>query len=113
MKVAKLISALGVLAMTLALLNGFINGDFFSDGSLIMNNPWGIVSLVDLYVGFILFAMWIYYREEKLIVKMVWIVLLMVLGFFIGSLYVLITLFRSHHDWTTFFMGAKKPLIRS
>jgi hypothetical protein len=108
MKIAKIISALGVLAMTLALLNGFINGDFSSDGSLLLNNPWGIVSLVDLYVGFILFAMWIYYREEKLVHKIVWIVSLMVLGFFIGSLYVFYALVTSKDDFEIFFMGSKK-----
>jgi hypothetical protein len=113
MKIAKIISALGVVAMTIGLLNGFINGDFFADGSLIMDNPWGIVSLVDLYVGFILFAMWIYYREEKLVYKVLWIFLLMVLGFFIGSLYVLIALIKSDEDWLTFFLGAKKPVISS
>ena len=112
MKVAKLISALGVLAMTIALFNGFINGDFFSDGSLIMNNPWGIVSLVDLYVGFILFAMWIYFREEKLLTKLIWIILIMGLGFFIGSLYVLTALIQSKNDWNTFFLGANKSRIK-
>ena len=51
--------------MTAALLNGFINGSFFEDGGLLLNNPWGIVSMVDLYVGFIIFAMWIFFREEN------------------------------------------------
>jgi len=112
MKIAKIISALGVFAMTIALVNGFINGDFSADGSLILNNPWGIVSLVDLYVGFILFAMWIFYREKKLSHKLIWIALLMVLGFFIGSLYVLITLYKSDNDWLTFYLGDKKPVVK-
>jgi NhaP-type Na+/H+ or K+/H+ antiporter len=110
MKVAKVISALGVLAMTIALLNGFINGNFSADGSLILSNPWGIVSIVDLYVGFVLFAMWIYFREDKFIIKVIWIVLLMVLGFFIGSLYVLYALVTSKNNWNTFFMGSKKQV---
>ena len=55
MKIAKIISWIGVAAMTIALFYGFTQGDFFADGSIILNNPWGIVSLVDLYVGFILF----------------------------------------------------------
>ena len=112
MKLAKIISALGVIAMTIALLNGFMNGDFFADGSMIVNNPWGIVSLVDLYVGFILFAMWIYFREEKLLTKLIWIILLMGLGFFIGSLYVFIALIQSKNDWNTFFLGANKSRIK-
>lgn len=113
MKVAKIISLLGVIAMTIALLNGFTNGDFFEDGSVIINNSWGIVSLVDLYVGFILFGLWIFYREQNLWISIIWILLLMVLGFFIGALYVFITLITSKDDWLVFFVGKHKKTLLS
>ena len=90
MKLVQGISFLGVLAMTAALANGFINGDFFVDGGELFANPWGIVSLVDLYVGFSLFAIWMYVKESNKWIALVWIVLLMVLGFFTGALYLLI-----------------------
>ena len=34
--------------------------------SLIAGMPWGVVSLVDLYSGFILFSIWIFYKERVL-----------------------------------------------
>lgn len=111
MKIAKLISGIGALAMTVALLNGFINGSFFDDGSIILNNPWGIVSLVDLYVGFIIFSMWIYFREEKKLYAIIWIISVMVLGFFSVSVYVLIALYKSHDDWLNFFLGYQKEAL--
>ncbi len=111
MKIAKLLAWIGVLAMTIALLNGFINGSFFDDGSEIVNNPWGIVSLVDLYVGFILFAIWIAFREKTVLLSVIWITSLMILGFFIGSLYVLVTLYKSKDDWLLFFLGSKKETL--
>lgn len=111
MKIAKIVAWLGVLAMTIALLNGFINGSFFDDGSIILNNPWGIVSLVDLYVGFILFALWIGFREKSILSSVLWIISLMILGFFIGSLYVLVTLYKSQNDWLFFFLGSKKEKL--
>lgn len=111
MKLAKIIAWLGVIAMTIALLNGFINGSFFEDGNIILNNPWGIVSLVDLYVGFILFAMWIIFREKSILSMVIWVTLLMVLGFFTGSLYVLIKLYQSKDDYLTFFLGSKKEKL--
>ena len=111
MKVAKIISLLGVIAMTIALINGFVNGSFFDDGSVILNNPWGIVSLVDLYVGFILFALWMYYREKSIVTSMIWIILIMVLGFFIGALYVFIALITSKDDWLIFFLGEKNAAL--
>lgn len=88
MKIVQGLSFLGVIAMTLALANGFTNGDFFVDGGELLANPWGIVSLVDLYVGFSLFAIWMYVKESNKLIAVVWIVLLMVLGFFTGALYV-------------------------
>ena len=96
MKLVQVLSAFGVLAMTVALLNGFLVGDFFADGSLLLENPWGIVSLVDLYVGFTLFSIWVYVRETNKVLAIGWIVSIMVLGFFSGALYVLIHSLRSN-----------------
>jgi len=111
MKLAKVIAWIGLLAMTVGLLNGFINGSFAEDGNMILNNPWGIVSLVDLYVGFILFAMWMSFREKDLLHAIVWVISIMVLGFFTGALYVLIALYTSKNDWLTFFLGARKEKV--
>lgn len=66
MKLAKIISLLGVLAMTAVLIYGFTVGDFSGEGSQLLSMPWGIVSLVDLYTGFVLFSGWIIYREKSL-----------------------------------------------
>jgi hypothetical protein len=111
MKIAKIIAWLGLFAMTAVLLNGFINGDFGQDGGELLRNPWGIVSLVDLYVGFALFSIWIAIREKNLVGTIVWIVLMMVFGFFTGSLYVLIALYRSKGDWAAFILGERKETL--
>jgi hypothetical protein len=108
MKISKLIALLGLLAMSAALVYGFTVGDFFADGALIVANPWGIVSLVDLYTGFALFGAWIYYREANKLIALVWIVILMVLGFWLASLYVLIQLYKSNGNYSKFFLGVNK-----
>ena len=113
MKTAKIIAWLGLLGMTAVLLNGFINGNFAQDGSELLANPWGIVSLVDLYAGFALFSLWIAFREKTILGAIIWIILMMVLGFFTGSLYVLIVLYRSKGDWLYFFLGEKKDKLIS
>lgn len=105
MKIAKFISTLGLIAMTAVLIYGFTAGDSGSDGAELLANPWGVVSLVDLYTGFILFSGWIVYREKSWISSLIWVVLMMVLGFFTASLYVLIALFNSKGNWTKFWMG--------
>ncbi len=107
MNLAKLIAILGLTAMTVVLVYGFTSGDFGQDGSEILNNPWGIVSIVDLYTGFVLFSAWIVYREKSLTRSLIWVALMMVLGFFAGSLYALIALFSSGGDWKHFWMGQR------
>jgi hypothetical protein len=107
MKFAKIISALGILAMTAVLIYGFTVGDFGSDGSKLLQNPWGVVSMVDLYTGFVLFSAWIVYREKSFGRSLIWVILMMVLGFFTASLYAFIALFASKGDWKKFWMGQR------
>ena len=108
MKIAKIIAIAGLIAMTAVLANGFINGDFSKDGAALLANPWGIVSFVDLYVGFALFSIWIAFREKNVLLAVFWIILMLVLGFFTGSLYLLLALIRAKGDWLVFFLGERK-----
>lgn len=111
MRTGKIIAWLGLIAMTLGLANGFMNGDFFKDGGELFANPWGVMSLIDLYVGFTLFSMWIAFREQSLIAKFIWILAMMVLGFFTGALYILYAFYTCKEDWATFFFGAKREQV--
>lgn len=105
MRIAKIISALGVLAMAAVLIYGFTIGNFFAEGSQLASMPWGIVSLVDLYTGFTLFSVWIIYREKSPLIAILWTIAMMTLGFFAGSLYAFIALQTSGGDWRKFWLG--------
>lgn len=107
MKLAKIVSFLGIIAMTGIILWAFISGDFASEGSKLLAMPWGIVSLVDLYVGFILFSMWIVYREKAFLPSLLWVFLMLTLGFFTGSLYVFVALQKSGGSWQRFWHGKR------
>jgi hypothetical protein len=91
--------------MTAVLIFAFSTADFFTEGSKLLTLSWGIVSLVDLYVGFILFSIWIFYREEKLGVALIWVFFMLTLGFFTGSLYMFKTALSSQKDWKKFWLG--------
>ena len=105
MRLAKIVALLCFLAMTGVLVYGFTVGDFAGEGKVLLSMPWGIVSLVDLYVGFVLFSGWIIYREKSALRSAIWVVLMMVLGFWTGSLYALIALQTSRGNWRRFWMG--------
>ncbi len=95
MRYAKIIAWISFIMMSVALVNGFVNGSFFEDGGALFDNPWGIVSIVDLYAGFFLFAIFIAVREEGWLRKSFLIVTLMILGFWLASLYVLVLLYTN------------------
>ncbi|MGB9521141.1 MAG: DUF1475 family protein, partial [Anaerolineales bacterium] len=101
------IAWLGLLAMSAVLVYGFTVGDFAGEGTKLLSMPWGIVSLVDLYVGFILFSMWIVYREKAFLPSLIWVILMMVLGFWAGALYTIIALYSSKGDWKLFWFGKR------
>lgn len=107
MKIAKAIALLGLLAMTAVLIYGFTVGNFAAEGSQLLTMPWGIVSLVDLYVGFTLFSAWIVFREKAWLPSIIWVVLMMTLGFWAGALYTFLALQSSGDDWRRFFMGKR------
>ena len=107
MKIAKFIALAGLLAMTAVLIYGFTVGDFVSEGAQLISMPWGIVSLVDLYVGFILFSGWIIYRERKLLPATIWVIVMMVMGFWAGALYTFLALRSSGGDWKRFWYGKR------
>ena len=107
MRLAKIVSLIGVLAMSGIITRAFTSGNFSEEGGRLLSMPWGIVSMVDLYVGFTLFSCWIVYREKSLIRSIVWVILMMTLGFFTGSLYTFIALQTSGGDWKRFWLGKR------
>lgn len=108
MKAAKLIAWLCLLAMTIGLINAFMNGDFFTDGGALLDNPWGVMSLIDLYVGFALFSIWIVYREKSNWKMILWVVNMMIFGFLTGSIYVLKALYEAKGDWFVALHGTSR-----
>lgn len=105
MKTIRVLSALGILAMTGIILYAFIYGNFAVEGSKLLSMSWGVVSMVDLYVGFTLFSVWIVFREKSLPVAILWVFFMMTLGFFTGSLYMFVNTFTSNNDWRKFWLG--------
>ncbi|MDA8775731.1 hypothetical protein N9N13_08390 [Opitutales bacterium] len=91
-----------------ALAYGFIVGDFLEDGGELMDNPWGIVSLFDVYVGFFFFIGWIVYRESCPGFILAWSVAILLGGNVVAGIYAIIALYNSEGDAKAFFMGNGK-----
>ena len=113
MKSALLYLTLLTIVMAAALAYGFIVGDFWKDGGELMENPWGIVSLFDVYVGFLFFIGWIWYRESCPGIKLGWAVAILLGGNVVAGIYAIFVLFKSKGDAQVFFLGDGKPCCSS
>lgn len=56
-------------------------------------NVWAWATLYDAYFGFLTFFCWVAWRERSLALKIVWFVLIMLLGNIAMSFYVLLQLY--------------------
>jgi drug/metabolite transporter (DMT)-like permease len=55
----------------------------------VLSNPWFITTLVDVYIGFLLFYAWVWYRESSYVKRAVWFVLIIGLGNLATCIYIL------------------------
>ncbi len=101
----KFLALSGMIIMSMAIAYALIQGDFAKEGAILTESPWGILTLVDVYIGFILFSCWVILREENVLTAGVWVVSIMILGNIISCLYLLIALMKSNGDKKTLLLG--------
>jgi hypothetical protein len=109
MRIAMGAVAVAGLIMACVLIYGFTQGDFWAEGSVLTSMPWGVVSLVDVYVGFFLFGGWVLFRETSAGRATLWVILILTLGNLISCLYVLLALRQCRGDWKRFWFGRRDP----
>lgn len=89
MRAVRVLAVAAVLVMLATIVFGFVSGDFGEEGSAIWSLAWGKVTLIDLYVGLVLFAAWVALREKEPVVVGVWWLALIVLGNLAAAVYLL------------------------
>ena len=97
----------GLVALSAALVYALVAGRFSEDAASLVANPWGLATLVDIYVGFALFSCWIVWREQRADRALVWIVLVLATGNIASSVYVLLALHESRNDVQSFWRGVR------
>ena len=107
---AQIASLLGALLLSTVIVWAASGGEGTEELKLLVSLRWGVVSLVDLYLGFSLFSAWIWFREGSKAVAAAWTLAMMTLGFAAGGLYAALALReaeRSPGGWATFWLGAR------
>jgi hypothetical protein len=85
---------LGLLGLILwaSLTGQDIHGTIFDQGGVILSLPWGLMTMADLYVGFVLFAIIMFIAEKSWISGLMWSLPLLVLGNVWAALWLVIRL---------------------
>ncbi|WP_291843642.1 hypothetical protein [Maricaulis sp.] len=76
----RILALVGSLALSVLIVWAVRNGDFGAAGAWLTAQPWGIVTLADLYFGFLISAVLIAGFEDDWRWALVWILPLPVLG---------------------------------
>ncbi len=105
MRVATGLVSLGIVIMISVIAYGFAARGGWAEVGKIIALPWGLATMVDIYVGFFLFCGWIWYREGSRVVSAVCTLLVLTLGNLFTCLYVLFAIARAKGDWHAFWLG--------
>lgn len=90
------IGVLGLALLGLILWAAFakadLHGSFFDQFNVVTTLPWGIVSLADLYIGFVFFAVIVFLTERSWLGAAIWAAPIFILGNVWAALWLLIRL---------------------
>ena len=107
--VAWLVVGAVAAVMTGALAWGVAVGDLPIEAGALVSMPWGVVSLVEVYVGMSLFACWVFRREASPLRAGGWMLAAVVAGNVVSCVYVLLALKAADGDAQRFWMGSRTP----
>jgi hypothetical protein len=95
MRTMRFAAGFGVAAMVAVIAIAIGSGSFAEEGGQILDLAWGKVTLVDLYVGLLLVAVWIIWLERTPSRWIPWVVGLVLLGNLTTAAYVLLRAART------------------
>lgn len=80
MRFIQLLPVMAALALAALILWAAGAGDFAGFGAVLLSDPWGVVTLADLYIGFLFAALIIWFSHDNKFVALLWIAPIAVLG---------------------------------
>ena len=87
-----------LIAMLAVTISASLQKNILEAGPALRAERWFQATLADAYFGFITFYVWVAYKETTRVGRMVWFVLIMLLGNIAMSVYVLRELYRWRSD---------------
>ena len=80
MKLLQAIIAAATFGLGVLIIIAVADRSFLEAGNWLFSEPWGLVTLADLYLGFLLSALIIWFFEPRTVNALIWILPIPVLG---------------------------------
>jgi len=106
MSIVKTIAYLSTLLMGGIIVWANLQSNFFENASEVASTPSGIVTLVDLYLGFVFIALWIIFREKGF-PRVIWLLGLFFLGNLTTAIYIIYCIKKANGNLEVFFIGKR------
>jgi hypothetical protein len=89
------LGGLVTIAMASAIGYGMASGGFAEELGSLLDTPWARVTLIDLYLGFIIIGAWIGWRERSVVKVIPWWIALLLTGNLAAGIYLFIAGWRA------------------
>lgn len=90
----KIIFGIILVTMLIVTAKAFMTENLFAIPAAVTSDPWFSATLFDAYSGFITFYCWVCYKESSFITRIIWFILIMLLGNIAMSSYMLFKIMR-------------------
>lgn len=90
----KIIFTLILLTILSGTIGASLQMPFWQTPQAVVTHPWFIATLIDCYLGFFTFWLWVAYKEASVIRAGIWLVLIFAFGNIAMAIYALIALWR-------------------
>lgn len=100
----------GAIVMGVSIIYGFTNGDFWGDGSTLITLLWGRITLIDIYLSFLTFSGWMFFREGLTFKSILIFFFILLLGAFTICFYTYVAMQKANGDWKLFWFGSRRAI---
>ena len=90
----KLLFSLILIWMCYVVISTSLHSNLFMEWDFLGGIPWMRATLWDFYANVTVIFVWVCYKENKLYLKLTWLILLVALGSIASCTYILIQLFK-------------------
>lgn len=104
----KILFSAVLLFMCYEVIKTSLESNLFEQWDFLGNIPWMRATLFDFYANVLVIFIWVCYKENSIVSKIIWLILLVCLGSIASCLYVLIQLFKLNKD-----AGLRELFIKS